>query len=295
VAAAPLNPVPEPQKEEVYKFTPEPPPPAPPTYTPPPASPRVEPAWPQSKASTPPPQPPSSPPPSNAGYARKFSIQLNSQVLTWIPAVSLFLVFILTFFNWVGMYPGGVSAVTQSAWQAAFGSYSLDPVYAGDLDRFDKTKDDPGWSIPTLFYLLSFLPVFLITVAVLAATQLKVQLPPQIQQFWQWRYLVVAALTLVPLFFLLLQGLAGFSLEKQQKAKAASNHAEQRKAANTDDKTKKVDILEGEEFAKAALRRTSTRTLVVLLQLLATIGALLAYWVERRGPSRPLPRIEALW
>jgi hypothetical protein len=298
VAAEPLNPVPEPQEEEVYKFSPEPPPPAPPSYAPPPApsSPRVEPARPQAKASAPPPPPPpSSPSLSTAGYARKFSIQLNPQVLMWVPAVALFLIFMLTFFNWVGMYPGGVSAVTQSAWQAAFGSYTLDPVYAGDLDKFDKAKDEPGWSVLTLFYLLSFLPVFLVTVAVLAATQLKIQLPPQIQQIWQWRYLIVAALTLIPLFFLLLQGLAGFPLESKQRDNAASKFAEQRKAANTEDKTKKVNILEGEELAKASLRRTSTRTLVVVLQLLASIGALLAFWVERRGPGRPLPRVEALW
>ncbi len=297
VAAAPLSPAPEPhEEEEVYKFSPEPPLPAPPAFKPPsapPPTPHAEPPRPQPKASTPPPPP--SPPPSTAGYARKFSIQLNPQVLPWIPAVALFLVFILTFFNWVGMYPGGVSAMTQNAWQAAFNSYSLDPVYAGDLDKFDKTKDEPGVSWLTLFYVLSFLPVFLVTVAVLAATQLKIQLPPQIQQFWQWRFLIVAALTLVPLFFLLLQGLAGFTLESKQKAKAASQFESQRHNANTEDKTKKADIQEGEEFAKASLKRTSTRTLVVLLHLLAPIGALLAFWVERRGPSRPLPRVEALW
>jgi hypothetical protein len=124
---------------------------------------------------------------------------------------------------------------------------------------------------------------------------LKIQLPPQIQSIWQWRFLIVAALALVPLFFLLLQGLAGFPLESKQKAKAASKVETQRASAKTEDKAKKADILEGEELAKASLKRTSARTLVVLLHLLAPIGALLAFWVERRGPSRPLPRVEALW
>jgi hypothetical protein len=294
VAAMPLNPLSEPQEEEVYRFTPEPTPAAPPLFTPPPAPPpRVEAPRPQPKASMPPPPP--SPPPSTAGYARKFSIQLNPQVLPWIPAVALFLVFILTFFNWVGMYPGGVSAVTQNAWQAMIGSVSTDQVYESDLNKFDRAVDTPSFSFLTFFYLITFLGVLFVTAAILAANQLKIQLPPQIQSLWQWRFLIIAGLSLIPLFFLFLQGLAGFPLESKQRTKAASQFEEQRKAAKTEDKAKKVEILEGEEYAKVALKRTSARSLVVLLQLVASISALLAFWVERRGPSRPLPRVEALW
>jgi hypothetical protein len=295
VAAAPLSTAPEPHEEEVYRFSPEPNPPAPTAFTPPPApspAPHVEPPRPQPKMSAP---SPPSPPPSTAGYARKFSIQLNPQVLPWIPAGALFLVFVLTFFTWVGMYPGGVGVVTQNAWQAMFGSVSADPIYESDLNRFDKALDGPSFSFLTFFYLITFLGVFLVTVAVVAVTQLKLQLPPQVKSQWQWRFLIIAGLSLIPLFFLLLQGLAGFPLESKQRAKAASQFDEQRKAAKTDDKARKVEILEGEEYAKAALKRTSARTLVVLLQLVASIAALLAFWVERRGPSRPLPRVEALW
>ena len=41
--------------------------------------------------------------------------------------VALFLVFILTFFPWVGVYPGGVADAWQNAWQATVGGYSIDP------------------------------------------------------------------------------------------------------------------------------------------------------------------------
>jgi len=37
------------------------------------------------------------------------------------------LIFILQWFTWVSIAPGGVDAVTQNAWQAAFGGYTEDP------------------------------------------------------------------------------------------------------------------------------------------------------------------------
>jgi hypothetical protein len=146
-----------------------------------------------------------------------------------------------------------------------------------------------------LFYLLTFLPVLALVIAVILASQLQVKLPPAVLPYWSWRYLVVAGATLIPLFFLLLQSLAGFPLEDKLKGLAVNKYESERKTAKTDDDIKRLDIEEGMELGKVCLHRTLARSLVVLLQLVAPIGALLAFWVERRGTGRPLPRFEALW
>jgi hypothetical protein len=294
-AAAPFTPPAPPA--EVYKFTTEPSPPMAPAAAAAPSR-TFEPSKPKPGDTTPPPPPP--PPP--AGYTRKFSIQLGPQVLAWIPAVSFFLIFVLSFFAWVGLYPGGVDVYSQNAWQAAFGSPSNpDPVFETQIfedlvnRKFDSKKDTPSMAVLTLFYLLAFLPIFVMVIAVTAATQLKVKLPPVVEPIWAWRYLAIAGLTLIPVFFLMLQSLVGYPLEDKAKSFVNDRYKADRDSAKTEDAKKKVDILEGMGDGSLCPRRTLARSLVVLFHLLAPICAALAYWVERRGTSRPLPRMELLW
>jgi hypothetical protein len=216
-------------------------------------------------------------------------------VLPWIPAVTFFLIFVLTFFNWVGKYPDGIGVVTQNAWQAAFGYYSLDAAF-DQMDQFEVAKDAPGFSVNSFFYLLAFVPIMVVTIAVVVVSILAVKMPPAIQNVWSWRFLAVGVLTLIPLFFLALQNLAGFPLEDKARTKIEEKNKGDKKAAgNNEINIKKVDIKEGQEIGAESLARTRIRSLVILLHFIATAGAFLAFWVERRGPSRPLPRFEMLW
>jgi hypothetical protein len=278
---------------EVYKMTPEPPP----AFSPPPAaaSPSVEATKPKAASSTAPPPPP-------AGYGRKFSVQLSPQILMWIPAVSFFLIFILCFFSWVGLYPGGVGVYTQNAWQAIWGGPSNpDPVFETqifkDLEQrdFDSKKDTPRWAVLTLFYFLTFLPILVVVLATTAASQLQIKLPPAVQPIWQWRYLAICALTLIPLFFWLLQGLVGYPLEDKARSFVSKRYEEDWNNAKTEDAKRKVEIKEGMGEGSLVLRRSFARSLAGFLHLLAPVCALLAFWVERRGNSQPLPRAEVLW
>src|SRR5205085_9444543 len=106
---------------------------------------------------TPPPPSPATAPSSSAeGYSRTPTVWLSPNVLRWVPAVALLLVFFLQFFPWVGLYPGGVPGVTQGAWGAAFGVYShdhdLDPVLPS-MQKTEKPEDNaiPGASVLTIF------------------------------------------------------------------------------------------------------------------------------------------------
>src|SRR5205823_5545966 len=113
--------------------------PTPASAAPPPAVP--EPAF---AAASAPPAPP--PPP---GYVHHSTIWFNPQVLQYVAPVSVVLIFILQLFPWVGIYPGGVPVVTQGAWGAAFGSYSVDHDLIS-YNPFQETKDKPGVSVLTI-------------------------------------------------------------------------------------------------------------------------------------------------
>jgi hypothetical protein len=289
--------------------------PAPATFTPPPPADfyklNPEPAAPQSAGATsatapsskpqppapPPPTPPS--PPLPAGHGRKFTIQLSPAVLPWIPAVAFFLIFVLTFFTWVGWYPGGIGVVTQNAWQATFGYRTLDAAFdemkTDDAKLFDATNDEPGFSVISFFYLLTFIPIMLATFAVVAASAIPIKLPPALQPFWSWRFLAIGALTLIPLLFLLFQCLAGFPVEDKARAKVEKEFKERHKDATTDIRIKQVEIREGMMYGSYGVGRMRAHSLVILLHVLATVCALFAFWIERRGANRPLPRFEFLW
>jgi len=198
------------------------------------------------------------------------------------------------------MYPGGIGVVTQSAWQATFGYYSIDPAFdemkEDEGKKFDPAKDAPGFSVNAFFYLLSFMPIMLVAIAVAAVSVLKINLPPPVQSLWGWRFLAVGVLTFIPLFFLFLQSMAGFPLEDKVQANLDQQFKEKlRDAKSNEIKIKKVEIEEAVELASRGLARTRARSFVILLHLVATVGALMAFWLERRGPNRPLPRFEMLW
>ena len=56
------------------------------------------------------------PPPPPEGYAHARVLTLNQRLIPFLAPAALGLIFLLTFFPWIGLYPGGVNAGTQSAW-----------------------------------------------------------------------------------------------------------------------------------------------------------------------------------
>jgi hypothetical protein len=303
-AAAPVPagpPGPAPNGPDVYglrhEAEPTPPPPSfrPDGVTAPPPSP------PPSTATTRTPPPPEAPSPSVAppeGYTRALTIWFSPKVLRWVPAVSLVLVFILQFFPWVGLYPGGVPGMTQSAWGAAFGACNPDPDLAPVLQSMQKTEKPednaiPGVSVLTLFYLLLFFPALLVTAAVLAydLNLVQVKLPPQVDKLLPWRWGIVAAVNLVLLFFLGLQLIFGFSLDSRYGA-WVERQAQAKEGKKTDE-MKLAEVARGKMLED--LTHTVWLKLVVLLNVLATVAAILMYLLGQRGDRRPLPRMELLW
>lgn len=282
-AASPPPPPPPPvgAESDIFSIRQEAPPPAPPVS-------HVEPM------PSPPPVPPAPPPPPlpPQDYQHSAAVHLSPKVLPWIAPVCLLLVFFLQFFDWVGLYPGGVPAATQNAWQAAFGSITKD----GDLPQkaLQGEKGSPGASVLTIFYLLPlFFLVLAVTVASVVIDMIPLKLPPVVEKLLPWRWGIVAAVNLILFLFLGLQVLLGFSLDSHYKEWLDKSMKRNTEEPLPTQKMKEREVARGEALEK--LRHTFALRLVVLLHLVATVCAALLFWMHQRGTHRPLPKLELRW
>jgi hypothetical protein len=242
-------------------------------------------------ATTAPLQPPVTAPIGEYRHASRFTLDIR--VLPYVAPVCVVLIFILQFFDWVGVYPGGrMAAATQSAWGAAFGSIWIDNDLKEEAWKTKKEESSPSPSVLTIFYLLLFVLLALpVTIASVVIDRIPVKLPPGLQNIMPWRFGIVAGVNLIVFFFLLLQLAFGFSIESKYKeiVKAAAPSTENMGT------THMKQIEAGRDMMLQALSTTTWLRLAVSLHLVAIIAALLMYWLERRGPSKPLPYLELRW
>ena len=214
-------------------------------------------------------------------------------MLPWIAPACLLLVFVLQFFDWDGLYPGGLPAVTANAWSAAFGAYTID----GDLKRLVPAIEDekykPGASVLTIFYLLLFFPTLFATIASAVIAMIRIKLPPQVEKLLPWRWGIVAALNLILFLFLGLQVVLGFSLDSRYK-EWVENETKLHSKENPTTQERKLNEAQRGELLEM-MRHTVWLRLVVLLHLIAIVSAVLMFWINQRGTHRPLPKLELRW
>ncbi len=298
-------------------FVPPPPPPSPPPFTPAPvltptpaAAPAPHPFDGEGFAHSPPvpaPQetrsaasPASSVAPAPAEYTHRLSAHANPRVLQPLAALAVLGLFVLSFFPWVGRYPGGVPVVTQSAWQAAFGAETVDEdlkkMLSGPAPGKDAPSEErPGASGLMILFVLLLILALLGTLAAAAWNVIPVALPASAQAFKPWRWGIAAALLLLTLVLLVLQEVSGFNLEARTTAEVDRSMEGLKKLADVGGKAadeKRIAILRG--TALTQLYRTAALRWATALNALALVCALLVYWVERRR-SRPVPRVDLLW
>jgi hypothetical protein len=232
-------------------------------------------------------------------YRHKRTVWLSPHVLPWVAAVAILAVFVLSFFSWVGLYPGGVGVLTQSGWQAGFGSYSLDSdvkdaeaMASRVLGAEGGKTEGPGASGLLILYLLLLIPALLLTIGAAVWPLLPLKLPPAVERLRPWRWGIAGGVSLLAFFLLLVAMLTGLGLENKVHATAEKAVAAEEKAATTPAAVKMVAIQRGERLA--SLRRTAAVCWVAWLHGIAALSALAVFWLERRG-ARPHPRIDLLW
>jgi hypothetical protein len=272
--------------------SPAPPPPAPgPVAAPPP------PPGPAAPGVAPPPSTPA-PPTTPLEYSGKFSILVNPRYLQFVPLAALLIIFILTFFPWVGVYVGGVGVDTQSAWQAAFASVSTD----SDLEEYSAVKSkvanvEVGVSVLTIFYLLGFLATLFVVIAAVGLEFGGKYLPPNLEKFTRWRWVAVAVVALGSFFMLLLQHALPFNFEARvsDKADAEAKKMEESpafQALNPTQKRKRLEVFRG--IMANAVKRTVWYQWTFWLHFWALVFAVVLMLGNLRYP-RPSPRIDVWW
>jgi hypothetical protein len=266
------------------------------TYTPPPPAVPPAPSGDAIAAGAPPQTAPAPLPPPGDYIAHK-SIWFSPRVLPWVALGALLLVFILSFFPWgrsIGTLVGEPGIVSQSAWQAAFGSFSVYPA--------DKDKDRPkasaeeegagGVNLLLLFYIIFFIILLLVTAAAVVVDLVPISLPPGLQPVLPLRWAIVAGLTGLTFLLLLIQLLVGFRVENAIVRNV--DKMTQKDYESSDEKVKTGAILNRYTTRTFSYQRTTYLTVAVLLHFVALVCSLLMFLGDpRRG--RPVPRVELAW
>jgi hypothetical protein len=245
------------------------------------------------------PSPATQPSPS-AGYARSAGFAISPEVTQWFAPATLALSLILTLFSWNGVFPGGHSAYTQSAWGALFGGHSYDPV-ADKVLKFEAAGEDRkplGKLIHSNWLMLLYLPLLLAGVAFAVAAvllpRLQIQLPPQAEQLIPWRMAAVAGVAFILTGLLALQMMRGFGLENAIVEEFDAKLQVERDAAKTPEEVTTFEIKRAIALDGLNVRQTTAVDLVLLLNVVAVFGAATTFLLQHRAQT-PWPRVEVLW
>jgi hypothetical protein len=229
-----------------------------------------------------------------SGYDRMASLPLDPRVIRFIPAAAIFLAFILTFFPWNGLYPGGYSAYTQSGWGCLFAGLSWDDASEDQLKMKDDLKKDLHSSWFLLPYLVLLFPTLLLAVAGPVVDLTKIKLPPPIEKAWQFRPALLGVLTVLMLLFLLAQWARGFGLQRAIDDKIARDFEERTAQANTPEKLQRVEMMADAVKGAYHVKTTPWLRLAVLLHLLAAGAVVTEAGLMLRGKKQP-PRLAVMW
>jgi hypothetical protein len=228
------------------------------------------------------------------GALKSWSLPLNRTLFEWLAPCCLVLIFLLTFFRWVGFFPAGFPAYTQNPWQAMFGDMSVDPVSEKVLGKEEETSRDlhASWWLP---------PYFILLLAGLALAwiepilkRLKTQPPRAIENLLRFRPAALSACVGLTLFFLLMQSMAGFGLEHALKEKVSDETLEEKKKAKTPEEVQIAEIKTAQSESKFHVRGTFVWRLALFLHFIALAGIIGETVLIHRGPKPP-PRIGVMW
>jgi hypothetical protein len=244
-----------------------------------------------------------------AGAPQVRGLTINPRLISWLAPVCLILIFVCLFFSWDGMYPGGVPVVSQSGWQTAFGSTTVDEKWRGYATKEGYWKNiygdekaveallSPSVSVLLIFFILLLFPTLLAALVSVAVSSklLPIEVPAGLASIWPMRSLLVGGLALLMLILLAMSLASGLPLEKKAEEQVKASVAAARDTAPTAEKNdpQRWEIEQGIRLGGYSLRTTAWLGLVLVLNILAVLGTAADFWIERRG-TQPLPRLELI-
>ncbi len=227
------------------------------------------------------------------GSTQSVGITISPKVVAWLPAVLLTAVFVLTFFPWVGSYAGDSAVYSQRPWGAMFGgspgrNYKLEEsgtILGGWLD---KLRSD--WKLLVPFFLL------LLTGLVFAWAErgmgtLDPQKVPPLAKLWPWRNSIVAVCAAIALFFVSVQVLNGFGMERAIRRHISEQFAERReKAVASPAALAKLEYEEEQAYNAYNVERTWWLYLALACNTLAVGAVVVRVGLDKRG-NKPPPKL----
>jgi hypothetical protein len=206
-------------------------------------------------------------------YRPRLVLALHPAVVRWLAPAGLVVLFVLFFFPWLGSELGGRYEYSQSGFGAAF-AFAGSPV--------DQSPGYAPWLIlEFLLLVLSVVAAAGLVAATLLLPTLKATLPPPVKLVLDHRSYFFGALSLLCFIFLSLQLVMGFPAEHHDFTSIAPPHF-------------KEDPAEFQAIMHAVLYRTIWLRAAFTVSLLAVLGALADFWLERRV-GRPLPKLQVEW
>jgi membrane protein implicated in regulation of membrane protease activity len=235
-----------------------------------------------------------SPEPTVAGLQHTKTLSFDIDIIRWIPAAAFGLIFILSFFSWVGSYPGGYPAYTQYGWQSLFANLSADEVADDEWKQKQALSDAVKSSWYLLPYFLLLLPACILAVAGPILTLTKPQLPPVVEQILHYRAVLLAVFAIFTMLALTLQWSRGFGLEQAVHSKVEEQLAEKKANANTPDKKQRYEMQYDSQVSAWCLRTTIWLRVVFFLHLVAAFAVAGEASLQLRG-KKPAPRVGVMW
>lgn len=275
--------------------------PPPPVVTQPPVPPSVPappPGFVPPKAAAEPPPAAATPTPAVDGYAHATGFTISPAVLAWVPVGCLTLALLLTFFSWVGSYPGGVRVYTQNPWQALFATFTTNTL-PDELLVDEKPIEQRLFSS---WWLLPYFPV-LIGTSLLAWIERFVRDPDPatipgplawVPKIWPRRFHILTGLTALAVLLVAIQTTRGFGLEVAIGALVTEDFAKRAEEADTTPKKNRLAVDAGRRLAQFGLQGTTLRDLALAAQVLALVTMAGRLWLHTRGP-KPHPKLVAYW
>jgi len=243
--------------------------------------------------------PPQSTPvaPAQIGSTNIHWLTISPNVIDWIPLGCLILAFLLTFFTWVGAYPGGEAIFKQSAWSILSADMSV--TVPSDDEALLKTAEwlekNPN-GVETDWLLL---PYFLLLFIALGFACLErafknpniLSLPAPLAwlpSVWPRRFALLTILSALLLVFLCGHVLRNKALPGAMQRYVETNYSEKLKAADTSIKKRAALIQVGQELGKYCLQSTTYRSLAIWVHIAAVVAMAGRWWLHRREGKPPV-------
>ena len=244
--------------------------------------------------SAPSPSLPTMPSPSMDTGPRSCGVAISPVWLDWVPAVCFTLILLLTLFNWVGTYPGGLRVYSQSPWHALVGDMSRNGL-PDELLTEEKYFED---AIVGNRWLIAYFPLLFVALA-LAWLDRAIRNPTVasvpgplawLPGIWPHRYTALSVISAILLLLILIQTWRGYGLETAVKQKVTEKYAKQIEEADSTPKKQRVTVNMGEEIGRYQLQGTTPLNAAIAAHAVAFLALLTSSFVHYRG-NKPYPRV----